>query len=354
MADEEGLLPLPGATLPTVVEEREDVDDDDDDDDDDDSLESEQEEDRDDLEPLPAPNLAYILIEDEMLREGLYALGWEDAHLNRNQLETLEEKFRAHYGANPHVIAQLWEDLITTKHRNARINPSKMPIKYFFVGLHFLKRYRTEIKRNTTWKISQNTLRSWSWYVVERIGALVHHKIRWPSDNYGDLIWIISVDGTHMRTIEPHAKDVPKDTSYFSFKHKCAGFNYEIGLSLHESKLIWFRGPYKAGTWNDVKIFKEKGLGAKLKSLGKMGIGDHGYRGYPKLISTNNSHDSEEVCRFKIRARQRHEQYNRKLKEFECLGQKVRHKKKQLVKCFRAVVVIVEYKMEMGEPLYII
>ena len=322
--------------------------------DDDASLESIAAEEEPNPEPLPEPTLSFILAEDEMRREGLYALGWEDEQLNRNQLKTLEEKFRAHYGADPHVIAQLWEDLITTSVRKARIDPTKMPMKYFFVGLHFLKRYRTEIERNTTWKVSQNTLRNWSWYVVERIGALVEHKIRWPSDNYGDLTWIISVDGTHMRTQEPHAKDVPKDPSYFSFKHKCAGFNYEIGLSLHESKLIWFRGPYRAGTWNDIKIFKEKGLRAKLKSLGKMGIGDHGYRGYPKQMSTNNSHDSDEVRRFKIRARQRHEQYNRKLKEFECLGQKVRHKKKQLVKCFRAVVVLVEYKMEMGEPLYII
>lgn len=319
---------------------------------DDSSLESETESEEE--KDLPEPKLAHILTEDEMLTEGLNALGWDEEKLKRNQTKTLNEKFRAHFGANPHVVAQLWEDLITTDNAKARVDPVKNPIKQFFVALHFLKRYQTEIERNTTWKMSQNTLRAWTWFYVDKIGALLSTKISWPSDNYGDQIWIMSVDGTHMRTQEPHAKDVPKDPSYFSFKHKCAGFNYEIGLSLHESKLIWFRGPCRAGTYTDIKMFKEKGLKAKLKALGKMAIGDHGYKGYPKIISTNNSHDSDEVRRFKIRARQRHEQYNRKLKEFECLGQRVRHKKKQLAKCFRAVVVVVEYKMEMGEPLYTI
>ena len=168
-------------------------------------------------------------------------------------------------------------------------------------------------------------------FFVGKIRALKALKIRWPSDNYGKLKWILSVDGTHIRTQEPNCKDLPQDPSYFSFKHKCAGYNYEIGLSLHKSKLIWFAGPYKAGTYNDIKVFTDKGLKAKLQSLGKMGIGDHGYHGYPKLISTNNSHDSDEVRRFKIRARQRHEQYNRKLKEFACLGHMVRHKKGKLI-----------------------
>lgn len=322
---------------------------------DDEESESESEsEAEDDDGPLPEPQLKYILTDDEMLREGLFALGWNQTQLDRSKDKGNKEKFRAHFGANPHVIAQLWEDLVTTNVPKARVDPKKNPIKQFFVALHFLKRYQTEIERNSTWKVSKNTLRQWTWFYVGKIRALKPEKIRWPSDNYGDLKWIMSVDGTHMRTQEPNAKDLPKDPSYFSFKHKCAGFNYEIGLSLHESKLIWFRGPYKAGTYTDVKIFNEKGLKAKLKSLGKMAIGDHGYRGFPKLISTNNSHDSDEVRRFKIRARQRHEQYNRKLKEFQCLGFKVRHNKRQLIKCFEAVAVIVEYKMEMGEPLYII
>jgi hypothetical protein len=65
---------------------------------------------------------------------------------------------------------------------------------------------------------------------------------------------------------------------------------------------------YKAGQ-NDKKIFAEKGLKDKLKSLGKWGIGDGGYSGHPEELSIPNPHDSKEVARFKSRALKRHERF---------------------------------------------
>jgi len=57
------------------------------------------------------------------------------------------------------------------------------------------------------------------------------------------------------------------------------------------------------------------------------------------------------VSKFKVRAQQRHEKYNGKLKEFECLNSRICHTGK-LQACFEAVNVIVAYKMEMGELLF--
>jgi hypothetical protein len=131
-----------------------------------------------------------------------------------------------------------------------------------------------------------------------------------------------------------------------------AGFNYEVALSLTESKVIWFSGPWEAGDWNDVKIFRKKGLGYLVRKHHKMVIADNGYRGYPKLCSTPNSYDTEEVALFKSRARCRQEAYNGKLKNFECLSSVFRHSKEQLQACFEAVAVIVQFKMDGGEPLY--
>jgi len=165
----------------------------------------------------------------------------------------------------------------------------------------------------------------------------------------------MSVDGVHFHTQEPSHPTLPKDTSYFSFKHKCAGFNYEVGVALHESRCVWLRGPYKAGAYNDIKIFKEKGLKKKLQKYKKKVIADHGYKGYPKLISTANSRDTEEVRKFKVRARQRHEKFNGMTKEFLCLSNKFRHQKDmegKLQACYEAVVVITQYKMELGTPLF--
>ena len=171
----------------------------------------------------------------------------------------------------------------------------------------------------------------------------------------------MSVDGTHLVSLEPGNEDLPKDPAYFSFKHHSAGFNYEVGIDLFKSRCIWLRGPYKAGEYNDAKVFSECGLQAKLRAAGKKAIADEGYRGFPNEISTANSLDSEEVSKFKVRARQRHEVYNGKLKLFAILGEEFRCKnnktealtaaeKLQIV--FEAVNVLVQYKMEMGEPLF--
>lgn len=319
-------------------------------------MEGKDDEDSGDLSDaaLVDPATKYVLTSEEMLATGLRALKWEEAALKRASHNLNCERFRGHFGADPHVIASLWSDLIHHPDETKRVDPSEHPVEHLLIAMHFLKRYNTDIERNTTWKINEESLREMTWFFVEKIGGILQDVVKWPKDNFGDLIWVMSVDGTHIRTNEPNHPDFPKDTSAFSHKHKCAGFNYEIGLSLHKSELIWFRGPYKAGTWNDVKIFKEKGLRYRLQKYKKMAIADHGYRGYRNVISTNNSHDNKYVRRFKIRARQRHETYNRKLKEFECLGSKFRHGEERLADCFNAVVVVVQYKMRMGSPLWII
>jgi hypothetical protein len=125
-------------------------------------------------------------------------------------------------------------------------------------------------------------------------------------------------------------------------------------LSLRESKVVWINGPYKAGTYNDIKIFRECGLKAKLEATGKKAIADDGYQGYPNLISRYNSFDSEEVREFKSRARMRHEKFNGMCKVFKCLESRFRHQpfEESLQLCFEAVAVIVAYKMEMGESLF--
>ena len=294
-----------------------------------------------------------IYTPDEMLYMGLKLLKWEDHQLARVCRETRVTRYRGHFGANPHIYAQMWEDLQTTTLEAARIDPSRRCIKIFHATLHFLYRYPKEIERETTWNnvCHMDKLRTEGWYYIDKIRALLALKAGWPADNFGDDTWVMSVDGVHFVTYEPNHDQFPKDSSYFSYKHHAAGFNYEIGISLYESKLVWFNGPFKAGDFNDIKMFTDGGLKDKLQSLKKMVIADHGYSGYPTLVSTSNSQDSKEVSKFKVRARQRHEKYNGKLKEFECLDSRFRHTGK-LQACFEAVNVIVAYKMEMGEPLF--
>lgn len=293
-----------------------------------------------------------ILTENEMLKVGLEQLGWMDHHITRVEVTTNHQRFCGAYGALPHVVASLWEDLQTTDIDEARIDATQHALKDFLATMHFLYRYPTEIERCNMWKGCRDSLRKWCWFFVDRIRALKLNMFGWPEDNFGDAKWVMTVDGTHFVTEEPNHPEIPKDPSYFSFKHHCAGFNYEIGLSLTESKLIWFSGPWEAGEWNDVKIFRCKGLAWLLKTHGKMIIADNGYRGYPLLASTPNSYDTQEVAKFKSRARCRHEALNGKLKEFQCLSSTFRHGRDRLAACFEAVAVLVQYKMDGGMPLY--
>lgn len=233
------------------------------------------------------------------------------------------------------------------------MDASKHSVDLFLATLHFLYRYPTEIESSNLWKRTRKTSRKWTWFFVDRIKALKDDLFGWPEDNFGSLIWVMSVDGTHFRTEEPTAEDVPKDPAYFSFKHHSAGFNYEIGLALAESKIIWMSGPWRAGEFNDVKIFCDKGLAWLLKQHKKMVIADNGYRGYPALASTPNPHDPKEVALFKSRARSRQEALNNKFKNFECLSSRFRTSGEgRLEACIEAVAVIVQYKMDGGEPLY--
>ena len=293
----------------------------------------------------------------EMLNEGLLLLGWTQKKIDRVEESTNSIRFRSHFNCNPPVAAQIWEDLQTTKIEGANINEhstKRKPksLRDFLAAMHFLARHGTENEREPLWKKSKNTLRRDTWVYIDCIRALKAEKIVWPKD-FGDLIWVLTVDGTHLRSHEPGDTDIPKDPAYFSYKHHCAGFNYELALSLTESRLIWMSGPHAAGTYNDTKIFKEKGLAHKLKKAGKKGIADGGYNGYSSLLSLpNNSHDDPEVRKFKSRAWLCHESFNRMLKTFKCLSETFRHSRECLQACFEACAVVTQYKMERGYPLY--
>lgn len=321
--------------------------------------------DSDEDEELLKPDIR-IFYEEDILKRGLNLLGWTDQRLDfkRRTTETNVDQYRGMFGVNPYVTARLCEDLQVTKIEDARVDRKDLNLDKLHWALHWLYRYPTETERESTWHKCANTVRDACWFYVAKIRALKHEKIVWPARRghwKKDDKWVMTVDGTHLQILEPGDADVPKDPGYFSFKHHAAGFNYEVGIDLFESRCIWLSGPWKAGVYNDRKMFKEKGLKRKLARWGKMAIGDDGYTGYPGLISTANGLDSEEVKEFKTRARQRHEIYNGKLKQFDILSVRFRCKshpkdtwtvseKLQLV--FEAVNVLVQYKMEMGEPLF--
>ena len=131
------------------------------------------------------------------------------------------------------------EDLQTTIVEDAAIPSKEINIDKLHWSLHFLYQYPTETERECSWNKCANTIRDACWFYVGKKRALKATKIIWPERfEFADDIWVMTVDGTHLVMLEPGDSDVPKDPAYFSFKHHSARFNYEVGVSLFESKCI--------------------------------------------------------------------------------------------------------------------
>lgn len=330
----------------------------------------------------------YVLTPYEVLQRGLKLVGFTDTRIQRVQAKKNLCRFRTHYGANPEVYAALLTRLQETTDENARLEINTaadsqsgqlsldQALKYFFMAIHFLACYPTEQEAEGIFQVCDKTYRYWVWNIVEKIALLKDEVICWPhswnnADNTEDpnsqTIFIITVDGTHCRILEPTHADFSENTQYFSHKFKSAAYDYEIAISIFEDKVVWAAGPYPAGT-NDITIFRHNLKAMILESRGRSGvdhraIGDKGYRGEREVLSVPSSHDTEEVRTFKGRALSRQETFNSRMKNFDCLDERFRHtghpRNKEIrgaeVKhqwCFNAVLVICQLQMENGFPLF--
>ena len=155
----------------------------------------------------------------------------------------------------------------------------------------------------------------------------------------------MTVDGTHC----PIQETRPFSKKWSSHKlGKKAGLNYEIGIQISQSRVVWVNGPFPASL-NDLTVFREKGLKEALPT-GKRCMGDEGYT-HEETISTRNDFDPTELAMFKWRALSRHETFNSRLKSFHCLKSKFCHGITKHKVAFEAVCLILIYEMENGSPL---
>jgi hypothetical protein len=190
-----------------------------------------------------------------------------ECRINRVRTSPNIEPFKAHYGSNPTVGALIWQNLQETELKAAWVPPSKRNLKHFCMALHHLKRYPVEIEREAIFDISLVYGRDCVWYFIKKVQALKRLKITWPDDC--DDIWVLTVDGTQRWSREPQHATWSMDSDYYSHKYGKAGINYELGISLKESRLIWMNGPFPAGK-NDVTIFANEGLKEKLRSAAQI------------------------------------------------------------------------------------
>ena len=113
---------------------------------------------------------------DEVMHIGLQYVGY-----NQRQLQvcrgTLLSRFRSHYGSNPIVYSELFEDLKTTLIQNARIEGKHACLKHFLMAIHFMQCYPTEHEISARFKLDEKTARKWIKIFVMKIHALKPQKV---------------------------------------------------------------------------------------------------------------------------------------------------------------------------------
>jgi hypothetical protein len=306
-----------------------------------------------------------------------FALDYANTKHDRWSETTKILEFHRHYGSSPLDIADIWYDLV---HDGGRYLPDELQLKVkeknekgfrqYMAGHTFLWTYpkNSSLLSTATGLCERKCRGEHIWIWVERIAALKAKKIRWEDVNSADNleVFAISTDGVDCKLREEKHAFLPRDNSACSHKMNSAAAKYEVVLSVQRAKCVHIAGPFKGGV-SDLEMFRTGGLRDKLQKVNmpirgfrrvKLNIADRGYNckaTHPEdaeLFALPNAADSTELNRFKSRTRLRHETFNARLKCFSALSLPFRHGFAKHKFVFEAIVVIVQYQMDNGSPIY--
>ena len=155
----------------------------------------------------------------------------------------------------------------------------------------------------------------------------------------------ISVDCTDCPIKEPH----PFNEGFFSHKIRAAAYRYEVGISIKQGDIVWVSGPWPAGI-PDETIFKSRI--SKLMGENELAECDSGYRGLEKATTPRVASFSADRKQ-KSQVRGRHENFNGKFKNFQCLYGKYRNHGPTIhCKLFTCITILTQIGQEHGEKLY--
>ena len=284
----------------------------------------------------------------QLLDYGLAFVGLDDAG---QCIETMEDNFKANYGCTSIIAFDLYMMIDLSQQVDTP------PVHYYMMTLYFLKTYLHVKQFMGIFNIkSDKTARVWLWRVLEIISFICDGLIRMPFAHEvpAGVEFIMSGDGIHFHCNETRTDpDRPFCSEQQSHKFKKAGLSYLVYLSLLDSKIIGFDGPFDAGT-GDATIFKD-GMMTTMPT-GKKMIGDKGFnhKDIAHLVSCPNPLDDEETTDFKNRVGARQEHVNERLTEFGVLGQRFTHnweRKNKHKLCFKACLALVQLSIKDERPL---
>ena len=153
----------------------------------------------------------------------------------------------------------------------------------------------------------------------------------------------VNVDGIHFKIYEPS----PFNKDWNSHKLGGSAVSYELVTCIATGDIVAYNGPFPAGKWNDIKIFRNK---TKMNLLpAEWALGDLGYRGDSKILTKLDARDNQHSYAMGC-ARDRHETINRRLRVWGALNGPYRHCRHDHHLIFRSVIVLEQVKIENGSP----
>lgn len=292
---------------------------------------------------------------------------------------TEDRRFREHFGCGAAVALIIW-NLMT----QYNVLPPEAMIIHFLWALHFMKVYPKQdagcsSAGGSSGAIDPKTWRKYFWPFIYAMSSLEQHVVRsrhsificFRLQSYPLLLLLkryyiplqidfearkknlpyyndclLSVDGTDFR-IPNHG---PQFASH-KYKGKSA-LRYEVALDILKGELAWHHGPFPAGAWPDISIFRHA-LKYHIDENERVEA-DDGYIGEaPEKVkcpaSFVNPAENEEMQQ---RVRNRQETVNKRFKQWGILNSVYRHDISTHGDVFRAISVITQVAIKNGEPLF--
>lgn len=224
----------------------------------------------------------------------------------------------------------------------------------FLITMNFLRCCEVDGVRNARFGVHLDEMHSQIWKFIDSVCELKEHKVQCPAE------WPVklcaSCDGTHMPTQEPRDENLRRNPKNHSHKHNFAGLNYLIVLALWENEVLCTSAGDPASKHDMTAIHEE--FMDKVPDGGRV-VADAGFSGKSerekRTFTVNNNLDSDDVRKFKGRAKARQEMFNERMKAGNCLTVKFRHGVDKHKKCFLAVLILCQCAIEdasvVGDPL---
>ena len=144
--------------------------------------------------------------------------------------------------------------------------------------------------------------------------------------------------------------DVGPPKSWISFKFRKPANRFEVVTSISTGLICRIAGPYRAGKYHDLTIFRIGGLKQLLQECGEKAEADKGYRGEPDTIELPDDGIVDQYHE-KALIRSRHETINGKIKNWQCMNTVFRHDIHLHGTFFIAVCTIINIQIMSGEKM---